>query len=61
MSRNLSKGLERASMARIYADESVKVAIVEGLKRRALDREHYGIIYVTLLFKPGCNLSISQP
>ena len=37
MSRNLSKGLERVSMVRIYADESVNVAIVEGLKRRGID------------------------
>ena len=37
MNRNLFKGLKRDSMVRIYADESVNVAIVEGLKRRGVD------------------------
>jgi predicted nuclease of predicted toxin-antitoxin system len=37
MSRNLSKDLKRNSRIRIYADESVNVDIVEGLKRRGVD------------------------
>lgn len=37
MSKNLSTDLERFSKVRIYSDESVNVAIVEGLKRRGVD------------------------
>lgn len=37
MSRNLSKELKRNSRIRMYADESVNVGIVEGLKRRSVD------------------------
>ena len=37
MNRNLSKDLKRNSRIRIYADESVNVTIVEGLKRRGID------------------------
>jgi predicted nuclease of predicted toxin-antitoxin system len=37
MSRNLSKDLGRISKIRIYADESVNVAIIEGLKRRGIN------------------------
>ena len=33
----MSKGLGRFSKVRIYSDESVNVAIVEGLKRRGVD------------------------
>ena len=37
MNRNLSNNLERSSGIRIYADESVNVTIVGGLKRRGVD------------------------